>query len=72
MNDPVLQTLPSGSGPLSLAGLEAVYDRLAHSIDAVAPGRAELFLVKMVLLLAQDAGNTARFEELCTVAARDL
>jgi hypothetical protein len=57
---------------LPLADLEQVYDHLAEALDRTPEGRSELFLVKLALLLAQDLGDRARFEQQVAVALRDL
>lgn len=57
--------------PLTIPGLEAVYDRLATAIDA-AGERSELFLVKLALLNANALGDPALFERHVQVALKDL
>ena len=57
---------------LSLPDLETVYDTLAQTLDAAAPEQAELLLVKLVLLLAQDLGDSTRFAALAQTALLDL
>jgi hypothetical protein len=56
---------------LDIAGLEAVYDRLATAIDA-AGDRSELMLVKLALLNAQALGNAELFQQQVDAALRDL
>lgn len=58
--------------PLSIGGLETVYDCLATAIDAAGEGKAELFLVKLALLNANAIGDAAVFERHVQVALRDL
>lgn len=58
--------------PLTLPGLEAVYDTLAETLDQAPDGKAELLLVKLALLLAQELGEPARFAELARRALDDL
>jgi hypothetical protein len=60
------------STPLTLPGLEAVYDQLAQTLDAAPAGTGELLLVKLALLLAQDLGDAERFAALCRTALQDL
>ncbi|EHR70412.1 hypothetical protein BurJ1DRAFT_1544 [Burkholderiales bacterium JOSHI_001] len=57
---------------LSLADLEAVYDRLALAIDQAGEARAPLMLSKLALLLAQELGDGARFDALLQQALADL
>lgn len=57
---------------LTLPGLEATYDRLAETLDAVGEDRSELMLVKLVLLLAQALGDEHRVADLMAQAAADL
>ena len=47
--------------PLSIGGLETVYDALATAIDQAGPDKAELFLVKLALLQANALGDEAQF-----------
>ena len=56
---------------LDIAGLEAVYDRLATAIDA-ASDKSELFLVKLALLNAQALGDADVFQPQVEAALRDL
>ena len=42
-----------GAAGLGIAGLEAVYDRLAQAIDQAGEAQSERFLVKLALLQAQ-------------------
>lgn len=58
--------------PLSTADLETVYDLLASAIDRLAPGQAELFLVKLALLQANALGNAEQFRAHLASAAADL
>ena len=57
---------------LTIAGLETVYDQLASAIDGVGQDKAELFLVKLALLAAQQLGDETVFVELLDRARRDL
>jgi hypothetical protein len=57
---------------LDIAGLEAVYDRLAEAIDTAGPAKSELFLVKLALLSAQALGDPEGFAKQIEVALRDL
>ena len=58
--------------PLTVPGLEAVYDTLAETLDQAPDGKTELLLVKLALLLAQDLGDPARFAELARCSLDDL
>lgn len=58
--------------PLTLSGLEAVYDCLAETLDQAPPEQSELLLVKLALLLAQDLGDADRFAALARSALQDL
>jgi len=57
---------------LSLPGLEDVYDALATAIDQAGPDKAELFLVKLALLNAQQLGSASLVREHIEVALKDL
>lgn len=58
--------------PLTIAGLEEVYDRLATAIDQAGQEKAELFLVKLALLNANALGNPVLFAEQVESALQDL
>ncbi|MDP3138102.1 MAG: DUF2783 domain-containing protein [Burkholderiaceae bacterium] len=58
--------------PLSVPGLEAVYDQLAAAIDQAGPDKAELFLVKLALLNANALGDADVFSMHVQSALRDL
>ena len=58
--------------PLTIGGLETVYDQLATAIDAVGQEKSELFLVKLALLAAQQLGDEAVFGQLIERAQADL
>lgn len=62
----------AASAVLDIGGLEAVYDQLASTIDAVGAEKSELFLVKLALLAANRLGDAALFSELIGAAQRDL
>lgn len=64
--------MSASAPPLGIAQLETVYDTLAEAIDAAGPDQAELFLTKLCLLLANETGDDARFDELVKSALRDL
>ncbi len=57
---------------LSLAGLEQVYDVLAHAVDRAPEGHSEVLLAKLALLLSQEVGDATRVAELVEVALQDL
>lgn len=58
--------------PLTIAGLEAVYDKLAHAIDRAGEGRSELFLVKLALIQANALGDPDSFSAFVEAALEDL
>ena len=53
---------------IAIPELETVYDALAQAIDAVAPEKRELFLVKLALLAANEIENAAVFNALIAQA----
>jgi hypothetical protein len=52
--------------------LEKVYEALALGIDRASPEHEALFLAKLVLLLAHDAGQYERFSQHVDAALQDL
>jgi hypothetical protein len=58
--------------PLTIGGLETVYDDLATAIDQAGPDKAELFLVKLALLQANALGDEAQFQQQVNAALQDL
>lgn len=58
--------------PLSVAGLETVYDTLAEAIDRAGADKTDLFLVKLALLQANAIGDPGRVAELIEAALKDL
>ena len=58
--------------PLTIAGLETVYDRLATAIDQAGADKRELFLVKLALLNANALGDPTLFEQHLNIALQDL
>jgi hypothetical protein len=54
------------------ADLEQTYEALARKIDEVGEGRSELFLAKLVLLLAHENGDVAAVSRLIENAAASL
>ena len=58
--------------PLTIGGLETVYDALATAIDQAGPDKAELFLVKLALLQANALGNAEQFQQQVDTALQDL
>ena len=58
--------------PLTIGGLETVYDALATAIDQAGPDKAELFLVKLALLQAKALGDAERFQQQVDTALQDL
>ncbi len=45
---------------MNVADLEAVYEAVAKAIDAAGPNGSEVFLAKLVLLLAREIGDAER------------
>ena len=58
--------------PLSIPGLETVYDHLASAIDQAGPEKTQLFLVKLALLNANALGDPDVFDTHIQAALRDL
>ena len=58
--------------PLTVPGLETVYDALAAAIDQAGPEKTALFLVKLVLLAANAQGQPELFQRQIESALRDL
>jgi len=58
--------------PLTLDGLEYVYDALANAIDRAGPDKTELFLVKLALLNANALGCEHTFQKHLDAALLDL
>ncbi|MEY2687244.1 MAG: hypothetical protein RL375_1442 [Pseudomonadota bacterium] len=57
---------------LPVADLETVYDTLAQAIDRTPPGKSELYLVKLALLMANELGSAQRVADLSDMALLDL
>jgi hypothetical protein len=57
---------------LPIEGLEAVYDALAQAIDLAGPDKAQLFLVKLVLLNANALADAGLFQQHLQAALQDL
>lgn len=62
----------SATSVITIPELEKFYDHLALAIDAVEPGKAQIFLVKLALLLAREAVSKEALPALIDDAARDL
>ncbi len=60
------------SNGLPIAGLEAVFDHLALTIDQVSADKRELFLVKLALLNANAIGDAERFQQNVNTALLNL
>lgn len=58
--------------PLTIGGLETVYDALAMAIDQAGPDKTQLFLVKLALLNAQALADENLFQQQIRVALQDL
>lgn len=57
---------------IAIHELEQVYDALASGIDRATPAKAELFLAKLALLLANELGSAAPVKQAIETALRDL
>ena len=66
------KTMTHSTAPLTIPGLETVYDTLATAIDQAGADKAQLFLVKLALLNANSLGDAAMFEQHTAAALRDL
>jgi hypothetical protein len=53
-------------------GLEAFYERLALAIDEAGEEKAAIFLSKLALILAREAGHPARALAAIETALKDL
>ena len=62
----------NNTAPLTIPGLETVYDTLAQAIDQAGAEKAQLFLVKLALLNANALGDPALFAQHTTAALADL
>jgi hypothetical protein len=60
------------SDVLKFENLEQVYDWLAPAIDEVGPEKEALFLSKLCLTLAHNAGELSVVEEAIHIAQQDL
>lgn len=57
---------------MTSAELETIYEALAERLDATEAARREIYLAKLVLLLAQDLGDAARVRSRIAEAALNL
>jgi hypothetical protein len=57
---------------LSTAAIEAAYDLIAEGIDRAGEGKAQLFLAKLSLVLANLTGDLAAVRQAVDAALRDL
>jgi hypothetical protein len=57
---------------LSLADLEAIFDRLSEAIDTAGEDKAKLFLAKLAMISANIIADRSRFEDAIEIALRDL
>ncbi len=57
---------------LSIESNERLYDTLAAAIDEVGPAQESLFLVKLVLLLANQLGDEPGVEAAMEAAQQEL
>lgn len=68
----MIASTPSTHAPLTIGGLETVYDALATAIDQAGPEKAQLFLVKLALLNADALGQEALFQQHVQTALMNL
>lgn len=54
------------------AAIEAIYFSLAEGYDAVPREKRELFLAKLVLLLAKEIGEPDRFKDAIAISQKNL
>lgn len=57
---------------MSIVDIERVYDLIADEVDRAGPEKAELFLAKLCLALANLVGDGEKVANAVTAAARDL
>ena len=57
---------------LDFVELEQVYERLADALDEVGQDKADIFLAKIVMLLARDVGDLGKVTEAIASAKADL
>ena len=62
----------AATSPLSIPGLETVYDALAQAIDQAGADKTALFLVKLALLNAQALGDESVVQRHIAAALQDL
>lgn len=58
--------------PLEVGATEILFRELSETLDRVGPARRELFLAKLVLLLADQCGDPVRIAWCLAEAERDL
>ncbi|MBN8943241.1 MAG: hypothetical protein J0H01_27295 [Rhizobiales bacterium] len=64
--------MTSTPAPLPFARLEQVYEQLAEAIDRAGEANEALFLTKLVMVMAQRAGEGLDFADCVKVAGEDL
>lgn len=64
--------MTSKPAPLPFARLETVYEQLAEAIDRAGEANEALFLTKLVMVMAQRAGEGLDFADCLAVAGKDL
>jgi hypothetical protein len=57
---------------LPFTDLETAYETLARAIDAAGPDRESLFLAKLALTLAHEAGDLTLFHRAVETALQDV
>ena len=58
--------------PLNFSDLEAVYEGLATALDTVSPAEREVFLCKLVLLLAREVDDISKVQTMISNAQNHL
>jgi len=62
----------SAAGPVEAKTIEDVYTALAEGIDRHGPEASEMFLAKVVLLLAEETGDADRVLRVIDDAQRNM
>lgn len=52
--------------------VERIFDAIAGAVDAVGPGRGEVYLAKLALALAHELGDARRALELVALCRENL
>ncbi|MEZ5738855.1 MAG: DUF2783 domain-containing protein [Burkholderiaceae bacterium] len=71
-SDNAATSAASSAGGLGPAKLEAAYEMIAGAIDRAGPGNEALFLAKLGLVLAHQAGDLDLLARSLAIAGQDL